>query len=177
MPPITLLTRYLLSPLTNKLKSDTVSFNVATDIDYSEDPEGWEWKHTDILINGRSLFDRLKEWELGQAKVTKTDRDLAGMYIGIDPTDLKKILEKNDYKEVSLWQCSKCRSGLCSSHLVCKMKKDPLFVYLYDFHQVPFNRHDSVHPEARERTKWDYNYFGPFKFSRKQLAKELASLQ
>ena len=173
---LALISKYFVRLLTSKFKTDTISFKVTSDLDYSEDPEGWEREYTDILINDRSLFDRLEEYEEQQAKITNTDRKLAGKYVGVDPQSFERLNKVNNNQEIGIWQCSVCKSALCSSDLVCKFRKDPLFVYLYDFRQVPFNRHDAGHSEMREKTKWNYEYFGPFKFNRQEFFKAVNSL-
>ena len=125
---IKLYLRYLLS----SFKTDTIEFKVSSELDYDVDPEGWEWKHTDIIINNKSLFKRLYEYERSEAGRTKTNIALAGEYIGIDPYHLSKALNRGNSNELSVWQCSVCRS-YCSSYLVCKYKVGLFYVEFYDF--------------------------------------------
>lgn len=172
--------KYYLSPITNILKTDNISFNVTSELDYSEDLEGWEWKHTDIIINGISLFKRLYEYEKSEARRTKTDENLAGKYTGIDPYHLSKGLNRGNRNELSVWQCSVCKSSLCSSDLACKYKINPFYVEFYDFRQlpkpIPFDNSKEPHPETIEKYKWNYQPFGPFKFNRLEFFKAVKSL-
>lgn len=172
--------KYYLSPITNILKTDNISFSVTSKLDYSEDPEGWEWKHTDIIINGISLFKRLYEYEKSEARRTKTDENLAGKYIGIDPYDLSKILNSVNRDGLSVWQCSICRSSLCSACLVCKYRVSLFYVEFYDFRQlampIPFNESRRSHQETIEKCKWNYGPFGPFKFNRFKFFRAFRSL-
>lgn len=174
---IKLYTRYL----AGNFKTDTVEFKVTSELDYDEVPEGWEWKRTDIIINNKPLFERLREYELAEARRTKTSPELAGKYLGIDPQDLFKTLNGGNNSELAVWQCSICRSSLCSSDLVCKYKVGPFYVEFYDFRQkpnpIPFNNSEEPHHETIEKYKWNYEAFGPFRFNRKAFFKSLASVK
>ncbi|MBU1132850.1 hypothetical protein KKG08_01095 [Patescibacteria group bacterium] len=175
MTKIKLYLKYLLG----RTKRDSIEFRVNTDIDYSEDPNGFPWKHTDIIINNKSLFDRLHDYESPEARRTKTNIDLAGKYIGVDPQFLVKILKGESTDSLSVWQCSICRSSLCASDLVCRYRVTPFIVELYDFRQqskpVPFDNQE-LHNETIEKSKWNYSAFGPFKFRRVTFFKELSKI-
>ena len=175
MQKISLYLRYFL----RNIRTDSIGFRVNTDMDYSEDKEGIPWAHTDLVINNRSLFEQLYEHEKSEAARTKTDADLAGKYLGIDPGDLSKIFKKGSTDSFSAWQCSICRSSLCASDLVCRYRVTPLFVELYDFRQqsnpAPF-KNLQLHDATIEKSKWNYSAFGPFKFSRRGFFKELSKI-
>jgi hypothetical protein len=165
---IRLILRYLFYKLIKPTKTDQITFKVSTEIDDEECP----WDHTDIIINQKSLFERLKEYELGEASRTKTNRDLAGKYIGIDPHALFRNVLTFKKGKFSAWQCSECRSQ-CAAHLYCTVKVGLFFVYWYDFRQVasniPFNRSESIHEVMREKTKWNYEPFQSFKFNKRDF--------
>lgn len=171
-----LLFRYWLNKLTKPLKTDDIDFRVTTDVDEEDIP----WEHTDILINQKSLFEILNEYELSEASRTKTNRELAGKYIGIDPKDLYKVTLKNKNGKFSAWQCSECRSH-CSAHLYCDVKVGLFFVYWSNFRQVatniPFNMTDSIHEEMREKTKWNYDALRSFKFKKSDFFNKMKQLQ
>ncbi len=161
------------------IKKDLIEFKVNTDIDYNETPEGIPWKHTDIIINEESLFDSLRSYESFEAQRTKTNVDIAGKYIGIDPQDLNKICTSGNKDNFSAWQCSTCRSSLCASNLVCKYKITPFTIELYDFRQqsnpMPLNQ-QKLHNATIEKSKWNYSAFGPFKFDRISFFKEMSKV-
>jgi len=167
--------RYLL----RNTKTDSIAFKVSVETDYTEDPEGFPWEHTDIIINNKSLFDKLYDYESSEDSRTKTNAGLAGKYIGIDPHDLVKILKKGNTDCLSTWQCSICRSSLCATSLVCKYRVNPFTVEFYDFRQqpnpVPFNN-QKMHQETLAKCKWNYAAFGPFRFNKTAFFKELAKL-
>ena len=73
--------RYWLDKILKHFRTDVITFKISTEIDDKEIP----WDYTDIIINQKSLFERLKEYELSEARRTKTNVELAGKYIGVDP--------------------------------------------------------------------------------------------
>lgn len=109
------------------IKTDQITFKVSTDIDFEEIP----WDHTDIIINEKSLFERLKEYEMSEARRTKTNQNLAGKYIGIEPQFVFENIFRFKKGNFSVWQCSVCRSD-CASKLYCTVKVGLFFVYWYD---------------------------------------------
>ncbi len=156
---------------------DKINFKVRTDYDEDEIP----WLHTEIFINNRSLFQKLIDYENFEASRTQTDPDLVGKYIGIDPVHIRKTLLKcKPGSEISLWQCSKCRSH-CSVTLVCKVRIKLLYVELYDFRQIinpiPFNGKSLPDENFVDKTKWNYETFGPFVFNTIQFYREIISLK
>lgn len=162
-------------------KKDQISFQVESEIDHTEDPEGWEWKHTDILINGKSLFKRLEDYEMSEAKRTGTDVSLAGKYVGIDPVHLYKKFKKGSTNRFSGWQCSHCRSAGCATNLECDYKVRLFSVELSNFRQVPrptpFNNTKEVHPETLGKVKWNYEAFLPLKFKKNDFFREVSCLK
>lgn len=169
---------YLRYPLRNA-KIESIEFKVNIDIDYSEDKEGIPWPHTDIIINNKSLFEKLYEYEKSEARRTKTNENLAGKYIGIDPQHLIKTFKNGNSQNLSAWQCSICKSSLCASDLICKYKVTLFTIELHGFRQqsnpVPFNNQE-LHNATIEKSKWNYSAFGPFKFNRQNFFKELSKL-
>ena len=157
----------------NKFNADSVSFKI-TSIHDSYD--GIDWPHTDIIINGESIFDKLKKYEVFEAQRTNTDEKLAGKYVGIHPTDLiSYFYHKNGVQvigpkkfTITFCQCSKCRSMSCTSHLSCDCKITPLTIQFSNFRQkfdpVSFDNTKKTCPENIEKHKWNYEPFGPFKF-------------
>jgi hypothetical protein len=154
-------------------KVDSVDFKITYTHD---DYDGIDWPHTDILINGKSLFDRLKEYETFEAQRTGSSEKIAGKYDGIDPSDLlnyfytksgTQIINKNKFT-ISVSQCNKCYSTSCTSHLYCDCKISPLTIELSNFRQkfnpISFNNTKNTCPENIEKHKWNYEAFGPFKF-------------
>jgi len=124
---LTLIIKYWISLLIKPLKTDILSFKITTETDDEDIP----WSHTDIIINGKSLFEKLRDYEVSEARRTRTDTKLVGKYIGIDPSDLYSLYRKTGRKTTdnySAWQCSDCRS-FCSSHLYCTYKVGLFFVY------------------------------------------------
>ncbi|EKE00069.1 MAG: hypothetical protein ACD_22C00098G0001 [uncultured bacterium] len=172
---IKLYIRYLL----RNVKNDSIEFKVNEDMDYSEDKGGIPWLHTDLIVNSISLFEKLHEYERSEATRTKTNDDLAGKYIGIDPQSLVKIFKSGSTYNLSVWQCSICRSSLCASDLVCKYRITPLTVEFYDFRQrsnpAPFSNLE-LHNATIEKSKWNYSAFGPFRFNRQSFFKELSKI-
>lgn len=170
-----LIIRYWVNKLTTPFKTDQIDFRVSTEIDEDEVP----WYHTDIIINNKSIFKRLEEYELIEANRTKTNRDLAGKYIGIGPHDLFRSTMKIRSGKYSAWQCSECQS-YCSAHLYCNIRVGLFFIYWNDFTQVaksiPFNSTDSIHEVMREKTKWNYEAFGPFKFKKSDFYNKIKLL-
>ena len=168
--------RYLL----NNFKTDAISFNVKSVLDYDVDPEGWEWKETDILVNGKSLFEKLREHESYEAKRTSTDVNLAGQYVGIAPYNIKKRVGNGNNNAFSIWQCSVCHSALCSVDLECDFKITPFYVELSNFRQaakpVPLNNTPLGHVETLDKLKWNYEGFRPFRFNRAIFMKAVRSL-
>ena len=154
-------------------KVDSVNFAITNTHD---DYDDIDWPHTDILINNKSVFKRLQEYEVFEAQRTNLDEKLAGNYAGIDPIDLLKyfytkggiqIINKNKFT-ISISQCNKCYSASCTSHLYCDCKISPLTIELSNFRQkfdpVTFNNAKKTCPENIEKHKWNYEAFAPFKF-------------
>jgi hypothetical protein len=160
--------RYWLDKILKHFRTDVITFKISTEIDDKEIP----WDYTDIIINQKSLFERLKEYELSEARRTKTNVELAGKYIGVDPYFLYRNVHKFKNGNFSAWQCSECRSN-CAARLYCKVKIGLFFVYWYDFKQyatnIPFNMTESIHEAMREKTKWNYDAFQSFKFSKRDF--------
>lgn len=167
----------------NTFNADSVSFK----INHELDDEGIDWPHTDIIVNGESIFEKLKKYEVFEAQRTKTDEKLAGKYVGIDPSDLIKyftddsgmmILNKNKFR-ISISQCSKCRSR-CTSHLYCSCTIKPFSIEFSDFRQefkpMSFDNVKRQCPENIEKHKWNYEPFGPFKFPKGEFYLALKKL-
>jgi hypothetical protein len=166
-------------------RSDSVNFKIThTHDNYDE----IDWPHTDILINGKSLFDRLKEYEIFEAQRTNSNEKLAGNYDGIDPSDLLnyfytksgiQIINKNKFT-FSVSQCNKCYSASCTSHLYCDCKISPLVIEFSNFRQnfepIPFDNIKKTCPENIEKHKWNYGAFGPFKFSKGEFLMNLRKI-
>ena len=99
--------------------------------------------------------------------------------MGIDPKGLIRTFKRGTGGEISIWQCSICKSSLCASDLVCKYKVTPFIVEFYDFRQqsnpIPFNN-QKLHEETIEKSKWNYSALRPFKFNRHKFFKELSKL-
>ncbi len=166
---------FLIKKFVPKVDEITFKIYVNNEIDengYDVDP----FAHTDIIVNGKSLFERLKEYETSEAKRTKTDTKLAGMYVGIEPDNLLQRLNEGSTDDFSVWQCSTCRSSLCAAHLVCDFKSTPLYFELSNFRQVtyplPMNN-PTQHEETIYKTKWNYVSFRPYRFNKSATIKEL----
>jgi hypothetical protein len=166
----------------NKFNADSISFKVTSTYD---DYDEIDWPHTDIIVNNKSIFERLKEYEIFEAQRTNTDEKLAGNYVGIDPSDLiryfytKKevqIINKDKFT-ISISQCSKCRSRDCTSHLYCNCKITPLTIEFSNFKQefspVRFDNTKKSCSENIEKHKWNYEAFGPFKFPKGEFLMNL----
>ncbi len=165
--------RLKLRQILSIFKVDSVNFKVT----YTHDGyDSIDWPHTDILINSKSLFARLKEYEVFEAQRTNSDEKLAGNYDGIDPSDLLsyfytkggiQILNKNKFT-ISISQCKRCYSASCTSRLYCDCKISPLTIEFSNFRQafkpVSFDNTKKTCPENIEKHKWNYEAFGPFKF-------------
>ena len=168
--------------LLNRFNTDSINFKVVYTHD---DYEGHDWPHTDIIVNNKSIFERLKEYEIFETERTNTDEELAGNYVGIDPNDLIKqfytnngiqIIIKDKFK-ISFSQCSKCKSRDCTSHLYCNCKITPLTIEFSNFKQefspVRFDNTKKSCSENIEKHKWNYEAFGPFKFPKGEFLMNL----
>ncbi len=170
--------------LLSVFKVDLVNFKTTYTHD---DYDGIDWPHTDIIINNRSIFDRLKEYEIFEAQRTNSNEKIAGNYDGIDPSDLLnyfytkggvQIINKHKFT-ISISQCKRCYSTSCTSHLYCDCKISPLTIEFSNFRQkfdpVPFDNVKKTCPENIEKHKWNYEAFGPFKFAKGAFLTNLRS--
>lgn len=168
--------------LLSMFKVDSVNFKTTYTHD---DYDNIDWPHTDIIVNNKSVFDRLREYEIFEAQRTNTDEKLAGNYIGIDPSDLIRyfytkngvqIISKNKFT-ISVSQCSKCSSASCTSHLYCDCRITPLTIKFSNFRQkfnpVSFDNAKKSCPENIEKHKWNYEAFGSFKFPKGEFLMNL----
>lgn len=161
-------------------KLDILSFKLLSVTETKIEEGIFTGHYTEIVINGKSIIDRLYDYELSEAIRTKTNKDLAGKYIGTNPQNIISKFKSGNSNNLSAWQCSICMSALCASKLICKYKVNALTVELYDFRQlsipVPFNN-ETQHEETLDKSKWNYEAFGPFIFNRYSILKELYKLE
>lgn len=174
--------RLKLRQLLNKSNADSVSFKVNYIYD---DFEGRDWPHTDIIVNGESILEKIKKYEVFEAERTSTDEKLAGNYVGIDPSHLItyfysrkgiQIFAKKNFT-ISISQCGKCMSRDCTSHLYCECKITPLTIEFSNFRQeftpVRFDNAKKSCLENIAKHKWNYEAFGPFKFPKGEFLQNL----
>jgi hypothetical protein len=174
--------RLKLRQLLSIFKVDSVNFKTT----YTHDNyDGIDWPHANIIINNKSIFERLKEYEIFEAQRTNSDEKLAGNYDGIDPSDLLnyfyteggiQIMNKRKFT-FSISQCKKCYSASCTSDLYCDCKISPLTIEFLNFRQAfnpaPFDGSKKTCPENIEKHKWNYEPFGPFKFTKGEFLTNL----
>lgn len=148
---------------------------------------------TDVYIDNQSFIDLLKQYELPFAQKINHP-EIAGLYVGGDPSDPLEAIEQfekfNPDSKIGLYQCAKCYSGH-PFDLEFRIRKEGQFVYWYDFGQEPqvmppspseynapvvwrrLRPKDTHADQMKEKSKWNYDNFGPFKFDVNEYMKAL----
>ncbi len=132
--------------------------------------EKYEWGEFDcasIVVNGMSLIELLREYEMPFAKAEGAEHR-AGDYINIVRESLHNMLLNptppvvGDPKKIELLTCS-CGSPGCWPMLVKIMETENSVIWS-DFEQ----------PHRKET--WDYTKFGPFEFEKEQYYQAIETL-
>lgn len=123
-----------------------------------------------LLIDGRSLVDRLRDYEEPFAR-GESHRSLAGAYAGLQAEYTAKAhflgADADEDGRTCLLICT-CGEAGCWP-MLARITLDADTVTWSDFLQ-PHRCEDSV------AGQWDYSAFGPFQFEREQYELELAKI-
>jgi|SRR5690606_7583408 len=127
-----------------------------------------EYEAVRILIDGKDLIDRLREFEKPFAK--KENSDVAGSYEGMPPQNLYENLTEEPIYENNKIAILECTCG-------CEGCWDFLIEVKENENIITWTNFENNHRGRESHNFWDYSSFKDLKFDKKEYQQNIKKLK